>query len=352
MAITKPTIAEIKARQIADIQAKLGLAEIQEPSYLRSISDAVAGSNYLLYGYIEELSKLSIPVFSTGEILTSWADTFGLTRTAASFAVGNVTFSGTDGVIIPANTNIIGSNNITYKTSTTVTIVAGTASVAVISLTAGIAGNLTSGSSMNLINPITDVNSSVTTTGINGGSDTESDTDLRYRLLQRIQNAPQGGSVVDYERWALAISGISKAWVIPEGGGPGTVYIYCVTNDEDNLTPSAAKILEVQNYIDDVTRRPVTANVTVFAPTVVNIDFEIALNPNTTAVQESVTANLKDLLIRDRYPGGSYLISRIRENVSTAAGESDNNVISPTANINLQTGEIGKLGTITFSTLS
>lgn len=348
MPLDKPTLAEIKSRQVADVQSSLELSELLPSSYLRSLSDALGGSVYLLYGFLEQMARQGIPSLAEGEFLTNWANTWKLTRNSATFASGNVTFTGNNGVQIPSGTNIISESNISYKTKTTVTIVSGTATVEVIALTAGAAGNLASSSSLSIINPIAGINSAATTAGLAGGGDTETDESLRARLLQRIQNAPQGGSKTDYERWALEVAGVGAVWVI-EPNVAGSVYVYIVTPDEDNLAPSAALVQQVQDYIDDFARRPVTANVTVFAPTVVSQNFTINLSPNTAEIRAAVEANLEDLLKRERLPGGTLLISKIREAVSTAAGENDNSVTSPSGNVSLSTGQIAKLGTVTFT---
>lgn len=348
MPLNKPTLQEIKDRQVADVQSSLGLSELLPASYLRALSDSLGGSVYLLYGFLEEMARQGIPSLATGEFLTNWANTWKLTRNSATFAEGNITFTGTNGTQIPAGTNIISENNITYKTKSTVNITSGSAVVAAIALTAGSAGNLANASILSIINPIANVNTALTTTGIAGGGDIETDEALRTRLLQRIQNAPQGGSFTDYERWALEVAGVGAAWIIA-GTDAGTISVYIVTPDEDNLAPSTALVSQVQTYIDDFSRRPVTANVTVYAPTVVDQDFTVNLAPRTAEIEAAVKANLEDLLKRERLPGGTILISKVREAVSTAAGENDNTVTSPTSNISLQTGEIAKLGTVTFT---
>ena len=65
--------------------------------------------------------------------------------------------------------------------------------------------------------------------------------------------------------------------------------------------------------------------------------------------QYAVEAELRDLLARDAEPGGTILISRIREAVSIAAGETDNVVSTPTANVTHAAGELAVLGVITWT---
>jgi len=75
----------------------------------------------------------------------------------------------------------------------------------------------------------------------------------------------------------------------------------------------------------------------------------VKLSPNTAAVQAAVTAEVADLIVRDAKPGSPILISRLREAVSIAAGESDNAIITPAADVPHATGHMAIPGTITFS---
>ena len=138
-----------------------------------------------------------------------------------------------------------------------------------------------------------------------------------------------------------------------------------VEDDDDPITPDSAKITEVEDYIEP--RRPVTANVNVFAPVLLPIDLTIQLKPNTTAVQEAVRAELEDMILRNAALNGAYggpgvtldgkiLLSRIDEAISIAVGEQDHvvteiNEDSP-ADIQPDTGELAVLGDITWQALA
>jgi uncharacterized phage protein gp47/JayE len=79
------------------------------------------------------------------------------------------------------------------------------------------------------------------------------------------------------------------------------------------------------------------------------LNLTIKLAPNTTTVQNAVRAELADLIDRDSAPGGTILISRLREAVSLAAGENNNQIVTPTADVAHATGHMPILGTLTFS---
>lgn len=353
MAFARPTLNEIIDRIVADMSSRvLGIeGAVLRRSILGVIARTQGGAVHLLYGYLDWIARQVIPDTADAEYLERWAAIWGLTRKAADYAAGHVIFTGTNGSVIPAGTIVQRQDGVQYEVQTEATISGGTATTDVEALVAGDAGNLDEAERVFLLSPITGVTTSATvgTGGIVDGLDTESDTRLRARLLARIQEPPQGGSTADYEQWALAVSGVTRVWVTPNGLGLGTVLVHFVRDDDVSIIPDSGEVADVQDYIDE--RRPVTADVTVAAPTADALDLTIQLSPNNATVRAAVTAELTDLLRRDAEPGGTILISRIREAVSVAAGESDNVVVTPTADVTHATGHIAVLGTITFSTL-
>ncbi|PHJ53465.1 baseplate J protein, partial [Nostoc linckia z1] len=136
--------------------------------------------------------------------------------------------------------------------------------------------------------------------------------------------------------------------VYPNNTGPGTVGVTFVTDDDPGgIIPDSDKVDEVQAYID--ARRPVTADVTVFAPVAVALNFTIDLSPDTAVVRAAVEASLRDLIRREAQPGGTIYLSQIREAISIAAGETDHTLTSPNANVTRTAGQITTFGTITWT---
>ena len=75
----------------------------------------------------------------------------------------------------------------------------------------------------------------------------------------------------------------------------------------------------------------------------------IALTPSTAAVKSAVAAELADVLQREAYPGGTILLSHLREAISVAAGETNNVLTAPTADVTHSAGQMAVLGAITWS---
>lgn len=349
MAFQRPTLNEIIERTFADLTSRLALqGALLRRSVVGVLARVLAGASHMLHGHLEWIARQAIPD-TADEWLPRWAAIWGITRKDAEFAEGSVTFTGTiGGTVIPAGTVLRRSDGVEYTTQADATIAGGTATATVKASEAGSAGNADAGTTLTLVFPIAGVGSSATVAagGLTNGSDVESDDDLRARLLARIQQPPHGGAAFDYEQWALEVPGVTRAWVYPLHLGPGTVGVTFVRDDDASIIPDAAEVAAVQAHIDQ--KRPVTADVYVFAPVADPLNFTIQLNPDTAAVRAAVEAELRDLILREAEPGGTLYLSRIREAISVAAGEFDHVLVSPAADVVSATGHIATFGGITW----
>jgi uncharacterized phage protein gp47/JayE len=149
--------------------------------------------------------------------------------------------------------------------------------------------------------------------------------------------------------------------VFPLYYGVGTVGVAFVEDNDDDIIPVAAKVTEVQNEVDK--RKPVHADVTVFAPIPHVVDLTIQLKPNTPSVQAAVQAELADLFKREAEVAGAYetvnttytgkiSLSKINEAISIADGEEDHVVETPTEDVVPFSGHIAVLGEITWQDLT
>lgn len=355
MPFERPTLSELETRIRSDLAARVtGSVALLRRSVLGVQAKVFAGTAHLLFGFLNFMSKQAFPDTAESEYLLRWAALFGLEKTAATFSQGNYTFTGTNGTTIASDTELQTDDGVEYTTDALGTISGGTATVAITASTEGAIGNLDAGETLTLVSPISGIDSqgTVAAGGLTGGTDEETDEALRARLLLRLQDPPHGGSAADYEIWALEVSGVTRAWVFEEWLGAGTVGVFFVRDNDGSgaaIIPSAGEVTTVQTYIDDPTRRPVTADVTVIAPTAVALNLTIELTgDDTTAIRNAVEANLEDMLLRDGEPGGTILLSRIREAISTAAGETDHDLTVPSADVTHSAGQLPIMGMITW----
>jgi len=351
MAFARPTLTELINRTLADTTSRLSADELLRRADAEVLARVLAGAAHGLYGYIDWLSRQILPDTSEAEWLERHASLWLMEgRKLAAAATGTVNFTGISGSVVPAGTVLQTAAGVQVATTEEVTLAASTGSAAAAAVDAGAAGNLVAGTPLSLVSPIAGVQSAATVAsgGLVGGSDIEDDEALRGRVISRIQQPPQGGCAYDYEAWALQVEGVTRAWVNPQELGLGTVTIRFVRDDDTSLIPDAGEVAVVQAHLEAL--RPVTAQVTVVAPVAVPLDLTITdLVPDTAAVRASIEVEVADLLRREAVPGGTILISRLREAISIAAGEADHALTSPTANISHDAGQLAILGTITWA---
>lgn len=355
MAFQTPTLKQLIDREIADIDARITGADARlRRAFLNVLARVHAGGMHGLYGYLAWRADQQMPDTAESEYLERWASVMrGYSRNAAVAAAGNVTFTGLNGSIIPAGTLMQNSAGVEYASDAEATIASGTTTFAVTAVVGGTAGNAEAGTPVTLVSPIAGVSSAgvVAAGDLDGGTDTETDEQLRERLLTSLRAPPQGGAAHDYIAWAKEVPGVTRAWVFPNELGPGTVTVRFMRDDDPGSpVPDGAEVTAVQAYLDE--RRSVTAALTVLAPVAVAVNFTIGLTPDTAEVRAAVEAELTDLLRREASPGGSapaiVYLSHIRAAISLATGETDHELTVPSADVSRTTGQIATMGTITW----
>jgi uncharacterized phage protein gp47/JayE len=350
MPFARPTLPELIDRVITDISGRVtGIqSAVLRRSLLGIIGRSEAGAVHMLYGFLEWAARQAIIDTAEKEYLERWAAIWKVFRKSADYSTGAALLTGAVGSTLLAGTILQRQDGVQYRVLADGTFTSTTLQPTVVALEAGAAGDAPAGTPLFLLSPVAGVQSTGTAaTDLEGGLDVETDEQLLSRLLKRIRQPPHGGAAYDYELWALEVPGVTRVWVYPLQMGLGTVTVLFVCDGETNIIPTPAKVAEVQAYIDE--RRPVTAEVFAGAPVADPLNMTVKLSPNTAAVQAAVRAEVDDLIVRDSKPGAPTLISRLREAVSVAAGEADNAITSPTADVAHATGHMAVPGTITFS---
>lgn len=348
MPFARPSPANIRDRMGAEIAVALPGADARLRRSMEEILvRAIAIASHELHGYIEWAALQILPDTAEDEVLARHAAIWGITRIVATAAIGAVTFTGTPGAVVPANTELRRGDDARFLLAADVTIGGGgTGTGNVAARVAGVAGNAQAGVALQLVAPVGGVQPSavVAAGGLAAGADAESDASLRARLLQRIQTPPAGGAKDDYVTWALAVAGVEKVWVYPLWLGAGTVGVAFVTTG--GAIPGGPLVAAVQAALD--LRRPVTAAVTVFAPATQAVALTIDLAVDTAAIRAAVLAELTDFFVREAEPGGVIRVSQISAAISGALGEVAHLLVAPTADVTLPSGTIAVLGTVTW----
>lgn len=349
MAFEKPTLRELVDRAKSDINARLPGVDARLPaSVLGVIAHVIAGGVHGLYGYQDYIARQILPDTADSEFLDRHASLWGMSRKPAAPAVGNITIYGTDATEISVGMQLQRADGKLFAVAETTRIDGTSATVQVVAVDGGSDSNTDAGVELTLVEAVAGLESKATVAegGLSGGTDVETDSELRERVLQRMRTPPRAGTAADYVAWALECDGVTRAWCMPNAPLEGQVTVY-IASDQAGIFPNETLLDTVQEYIDGL--RPVTAEVFVVSPIKKQINIVInGLSPDTDTVRGAVKAAISDFLFNVATPGGTIFISQLRAAISGAAGEVDHVLVSPTENIICSTGELAVLGDVTW----
>lgn len=348
MAFVRPTLPDLVSRIQLDFISRLSLVgAVLRRSFVYVLVRVLAGAAHMMHGHLEFLGKQLFPDQAEAEFLERHASVFGVVRNPSSYAGGSITFTGTDGTVIPQGTVLVSSAGSEYEVDEEVVI--GPSGSVLGTFTArmpGAAMNVPAGVVLSLASPISGADSNGSVSDPLDGDNEETIESLRARLLARLADPPHGGTVADYVAWAKEVPGVTRVWVEPFGLGPGTVVVRFVRDNDTSPIPDGAEVALVQAKLD--AEAPAHAQPTAVAPVAAPILFNIHIVPDNTTVRNAVAASLRDFFLR-REPGETVLISAVRTAIGATAGLSDYSLVTPAANVTHTTNQLPTLGTITGS---
>ncbi len=231
MPYARPTLTSLRRIALQDLaSADLpGVDGFLRYAVLSVLSWGIAGMAYLHFGYQDWIARQAVPWTATDEWAAGWGGLKGVLRKPANNAVLTMsTAGGVPGTDVPAGTAASLLNGTTYLTTADAAVAAdGTVALTVQAAVAGTSGNATIGSTISLANGLSGVGLSGTVTGvITTAADIETPDAFKARFLKAYREPPAGGAQTDYEQWALAVPGVTRAWCNPLGMGPGTVVVF------------------------------------------------------------------------------------------------------------------------------
>lgn len=280
-----------------------------------------------------------------------------------------VTISGaneTEYNVTDASIIVTGSDTFTYQvtgapaTPATGTILADFNSipVPVTSDDFGAATNQDAGTILTLQSPIVGANdeAGVDFAEIGGGTDQETDTALRTRLLERIQDPVAHFNVAEITSIAKTIAGVTRVFVQEITPAVGQVTIYFMRDNDIDPIPSAGEVTTVKNKILEI--KPANtddSDVIVAAPTAVPTNFTFTdLTPNTSTMQTAITANLQQFFSDQTQVGVDIDEDTYRAAVATTVDTATGDTVesftlsTPSGDVTIASGEIGTLGNVVY----
>jgi len=312
-----PTLREVRGLVRDSLRASLPGADASVPnSVLRVLSDNQGALCHLTLQYIDWLALQLLPDTAEHE----WLDRHGeiwlvgpggtVGRKVATPAVGLAEFEGPAGTVVPINTQLSSGGGIGYELTATVTIGTIPTKGPIRALDPGTASNLVTGTPLTVAN--VPAVTGATVTELYGGTDEETDDQLRARVLHRIRLPPQGGAAHDYVQWALATPGCTRAWVYPNEMGMGTVTVRVMFDDvraDNGGFPFLVDLGAVESYIDIM--RPVAVkDFWVLAPIPQRVDFIInQLTPNDDSTKAGIKQSIEAMMWERAAPGQTIFAS-------------------------------------------
>ena len=346
MPFTRPTLTELVARMQTDVETRLtSIGTLLRRSVLKVFIRVLAGGLHLTYGFLNYIVDQLFVSTADSAFLERIASEYGMSRKAASYATGTATVTATAVTTIPKDSRMQSGEGQVYTVDADVATVVGSNTVTFTANEAGANGNDDAGITLSFISSIVGVSSTLTVSsdGISGGADEESDDDLRERVLYRRKRSPHGGASHDYINWAKEYAGVTRAWVYSEYSGVGSVGLAFVRDNDTTILPNETQIAAVSNYISEHVN-PATGE-TIGIPVAASPGFEVVtlteyvvyltvqIYPNTTTVQTAINTELDAYLLREGGPSETLYLSEIDAAISGAAGEQRHKITYPTSDI-------------------
>lgn len=381
MPYKRPTLTELRARTQSAITTGLEkIGALLRFSNMRVLGDVCAGMSHLHFGFLDWIAKQTNPSTATGEYLAMWGALVRVYRKSATAATGqSVPITGTAGAVVKAGAVLNRGDGYQYTLDAEVTIgssrtglgnvTAVLAEASADSTGGGASGNAAAGTSLTFDVAVEGIDSGVIlTTAITGGADIEGEEAFRSRVLGAFQNTPQGGSDADYKKWALAVPGVTRAWVVRRLMGAGTVGVYIMldgnTGSNDSGFPvgkdgvssyetqypggtAAGNQLAVADEL--YSQQPATAVVYVCSPVKTSVPFTISgLSGASATLKASVNTAIDTVFFNSGTPGGTIVLSDILSAIAGIAGTSGFIIVTPATNIVMATGCMPVRGEMTY----
>ncbi|HAU5019974.1 TPA: baseplate J/gp47 family protein [Clostridioides difficile] len=240
------------------------------------LSDMVSPVNSELAKFYIELSYLHKKAFiedNFDDFLDKRVNEFGVYRKLGTEATGEVTFEGKVGTVIP-NGTIISYNELLFVVIKDIVISSkieqNTSPVQALEI--GIRYNIPASTEFKQdeINGITKIYNDV---AFRGGTEIETDEELKERFYKIQKNQATSGNKAHYEEWALEVEGVYNAKIYPRWDGAGTVKVLIF--GVNNQAVDSEVIERCKEHIEE--EMPIGPALTVLTPSVLDISISASI---------------------------------------------------------------------------
>jgi len=316
----------------------------------------LAGEIFTCYENLEWLKLQAFPQSATGNHLDLHAEERSLTRKNAVKAAGTLEFSRTPAldydVIIPAGSicSTAGTQSVHYETLQEAILPAGELSVQVESraLIAGTQGNASINSVNIMISPPPGITSVNNITAFSGGTNAETDSEFRKRLLESYKNIPNGTNSAFYKNIILNYNGINSVKILPRIRGRGTLDIYAAAQGS---APSTELINTIQAELDNL--KEINVDILLQAASLFNINFSFKISLKENYIFSEVQINCQNNIqefFNSLSVGESVIMAAVGNVIFNTEGVNNYQFLSGlTQDINISSSDLAVLGNLVIS---
>ncbi|WP_290597029.1 MULTISPECIES: baseplate J/gp47 family protein [unclassified Archaeoglobus] len=308
-------------------RAKLYLGEIDlsEDSEFLAFLKTIAYDIDMLWQLLEDAYYAGYIEFATGQNLDRLVAILGIRRKQATKATGIVTFSrstpATSNIVIPIGTKVATADgSVIFQTIEEVILQQGQTSVdaAIEAVEPGSHGNVAENTITKLLDPISGIESVNNASPTSGGSDAESDEELRYRAITYAPSAK--ATVYSIKAALLQVEGVTDVNVEEDFAECKVTVTIAGGNDAD-----------ITNTIEDV--RPAGIQVIWQRPSIKTITVTVSVTKIASYDAATVQANVQaaiDNYINSLPIGEDVVYSDLAKAILAAEGVDDINSLEAT----------------------
>jgi len=281
----------------------------------------------------------------------------GITRLAATKAVGEVTVTGSGTI---AEGDLFETTGGVQFEATETVVISTSGTVAIQAVVAGTSGNVASSQITLMPITISGITAVTNDNPTEDGFDAETDQALKTRYYEKKQTPATSGNKAHYINWAKEVAGVGSAKVYPLWDGDNTVKIRII--DADKQPASAGLVELVQEYIDPDSaglgegQAPIGAYCTVESADTLTIDVVVTVVKDPAVddvtrqanVEDALTAYLAEIAFVSDYVGYGNIGSAILASAGVE-GYENLTINGGTSNVAIGDTEVAILGTVTLN---
>lgn len=313
---------------------------------------AAAAQIQSLYHQAQWVLDQCFPQTAQGIYLEQHAALRGITRSGAARAAGIIRFGTTAAaadLTIAAGTVCLTETGVRFATTEDAVLRAGAQYVDVpaAALEGGSAGNVAAGTIVILSAIPAGISSCTNPAAFSGGLDSETDEELRLRLLDSYKRLPNGANAAYYEQTALSYADVAAAKAVGRPRGVGSVDVYIATLAG---IPDQELLATMEAYLQE--QREISVDLQVLAPTPEKVDISVSILPAEGISFDAARAQAETALraaFTGTLLGQGVTLAYLGDLLYHLAGVKNYRFIAPTDDVPAADTTLPTLGTLTIT---